>query len=338
MPDSRRGIYCLGNALVDYEFKIGLDQLEKIGITKGQMTFGDDAKFEETFDFLSKEQEFLREGGGSAINSLVTYCRLGGATGLSCIVGQDESGEFLLQEFRRLGIDVHQVSSDVKLATGRCLAMITPDKDRTMMTNLGINEELYSEEDFTPTLQRFSVFYAESYLLALPNSYKFLQAHLRQARNQGIFIALTMSDLSMVIHCRPQMQELLSSGKVDLLFGNYDEYSEYTGEQDLAKIFDFFPKNIKCMVLTKGVEGAFVYDRTKAGTAIQNYPAVNTQVEDTLGAGDTYAGAFLYALCDVGLPHKDAANFAAHAASLVISRMGPRLNQQECDQLLQLLG
>ena len=63
-----------------------------------------------------------------------------------------------------------------------------------------------------------------------------------------------------------------------------------------------------------------------------------TQVADTLGAGDTYAGAFLYGVYERGLDYKSASDFASHAAGKVISRFGPRLTSAECQDLLKLLA
>lgn len=338
--DNRVGLYCLGSALVDYEFNIEPSYLEKLSLTKGHMTLADTETFDNAFNTLAKELTSHREGGGSAINTLITYSRMGGGRGevrcgLPCIVGDDDSGKFFLKELRDLGIEIHLVpatSSASPQTTGRCLALITPDKDRTMMTNLGINEQLTTTDDIAERLSGFKVFYAESYLLATAKPCQFLLDHLAEARKQEMFISLSMSDVSMVTYCREQMQQALS-GRVDILFGNYNEFSNYTNEKEIDKIFTFFPDYIKCLVLTQGGDGAVVYQRGEDRRHF-SLPAVETKVVDTLGAGDTYAGAFLYAVYGQGLNYEDAAQFATRSASQVVSRMGPRLSQEECNELI----
>ncbi|MBE8182500.1 MAG: adenosine kinase [Candidatus Portiera sp.] len=337
---SSKGIYCLGSALVDYEFEVKQEQLEVLGITKGQMTLADTATFEQAFTSLNQDLKYQREGGGSAMNSLITYARLGGHGGTHCIVGKDESGEFFLQELRDLNLDITAAEHSLDEATGRCLALISPDKDRTMMTNLGINEQLQLKEGEAATnLYGFQVIYSESYMLASDKPRATLLTYLDAARQSDIFICLSLSDVSMVTYCREHLEKALD-GRVDILFGNYEEYKNYTGKEELEDIFAFFPANIKCLVLTRGEQGATILKRqadSKEADQLISLPAAKAQVVDTLGAGDTYAGAFLYAIYERGFSYEVAAKFASQAAGKVISHLGPRLSAAECQDLKPLL-
>ena len=336
------GLYCLGNALVDYEFRISEEQLQDMGIVKGQMTLANEGEFTQCFNFLRDTIEYQREGGGSAINSLITYARLGGAGALSCIVADDDSGDFFLQELRNLGITLHlgrsiQRTDAAAKPTGHCIAMITPDAERTMLTYLGINEDLAAYKDISGALMSSGVFYAESYLLSGEKSRNVLMNYLEEARRQNKLIALSMSDVSMVTYFKDEMHEMLKGG-VDILFGNLGEFSSYTGEDEPHKIFRCFADNVKTLVITMGEEGAVVYcaDGEEKGEDAQAtpIPPYATEVHDTLGAGDTYAGAFLYALCEKNTSYLTAGKFASYAAGRVISRMGPRLSMEECQSLL----
>lgn len=336
-----KGIYCLGSALVDYEFEVTQEQLETLGLVKGQMTLADTNTFDQAFTSLNQNLQYHREGGGSAMNSLITYSRLGGHGGTHCIVGKDNSGEFFLQELRDLNIDITVAEHSSAASTGRCLALISPDKDRTMMTNLGINEELQLDDSTILTkLQGFKVLYAESYMFASEKPRATLLAYLKEARQNDILISLSLSDVSMVTYCREHIETALD-GRVDILFGNYEEYKNYTGKEELDDIFAFFPENIRCLVLTRGEQGATILRRGNNTTEVDDdelisSPSPATQVVDTLGAGDTYAGAFLYAIFERDLSYTAAAKFAAQAAGKVISRLGPRLSSTECEHLLNL--
>ena len=348
MSKNNLGLYCLGNALVDYEFRISEKQLQDIGITKGQMTLANEEGFTHCFNFLKDTTEYQREGGGSAINSLITYARLGGAGALSCIVADDDSGDFFLQELRNLGITLHlgrsiQGTDSAPKPTGHCIAMITPDAERTMLTYLGINEDLAAYKDISGALESSGVFYAESYLLSVEKSRNVLMNYLEEARRQEKFIALSMSDVSMVTYFKDEMHEMLN-GSVDILFGNLGEFSSYTGESEPHKIFRCFADNVKTLVITMGAKGAVVYCADGGGKGegqgkgkdaqATPIPAYATEVRDTLGAGDTYAGAFLYALYEKNASYSVAGRFASYAAGRVISRMGPRLSMEECQSLL----
>lgn len=327
-------LYCLGNALVDYEFCLSEEQLKKLGIEKGLMTLANQEQFNACFNSLGSKFKYQRAGGGSAVNSLITYLRFGGTGALSCIVAKDDSGDFFLEELKNLGatLDVSRINNKSIIPTGHCIAIITPDAERTMLTYLGINEELDIYPHCFKTLATAEVFYAESYLLAVKKSGAVLMKYLAEARLQGKLIALSLSDISMVKHFRQEIHRMLDGG-VDILFGNLGEFGSYSGEREPSKILKFFTNNgynIKTLVITMGDRGAFIISKD----ITIEVPAYETRLKDTLGAGDTYAGAFLYSIFEKQADYELAAKFANYAAAQVVARMGPRLSKQECQDLL----
>ena len=89
-------------------------------------------------------------------------------------------------------------------------------------------------------------------------------------------------------------------------------------------------KNIsKSYVITLGSNGAEIWD----GKNTYYIDAVKTQAVDTTGAGDIYAGAFLYGI-NYGLSFEVAGNLASLAASQVVSQYGPRINKSIIQGLL----
>ncbi len=83
-------------------------------------------------------------------------------------------------------------------------------------------------------------------------------------------------------------------------------------------------------VVTLGPQGAVAFD----GQAIHAIPAVPTQAVDTVGAGDIFAGAFLYALTR-RMPYPQAGSLAAMAASRLVARRGPRLTLDAMQAVLR---
>ena len=77
-------------------------------------------------------------------------------------------------------------------------------------------------------------------------------------------------------------------------------------------------------VITLGPHGAIAYD----GECVHRIAPVPTQAVDTVGAGDIYAGGFLYGITH-GMDFARAGRLASMAASRVVSNMGPRLEQEE---------
>ncbi len=366
------GLYCVGHALVDYEIKVEDRYLDHHSIKKGQMTLVDEAAFRYHLEKNLSHLVVDRAGGGSAVNSLVTYVRLGGTGSLCCQLAADDGGDFFKQELVNLGIAVingrdeqngqsgqngqigqNEPASPVSATasgahpsepaspagptettgptepTGRCLVLITPDAERTMLTHPGINQRLNSPANLTDALATGALFYGESYLVSGDAQFECLMEHLRACRELKIRTSVSMSDVSMVVHFRQRMIAVLDSDP-DILFGNREEFGEYTGQKDPDKMAGKLDGKVNTLVLTDGKHGSFVYH---AGKKI-NVPALRTDAKDTLGAGDAYAGAFLYAMQERGCEPAAAAEFAAAAAGQVVSRFGPRLNMTECQELI----
>jgi len=79
-------------------------------------------------------------------------------------------------------------------------------------------------------------------------------------------------------------------------------------------------KTAECFVITRGGDGALAYD----GSTLTIIPAHKVQAVDTNGAGDMFAGAFLYAITR-GEDFPTAGRFASLAAGKVVASYGPRL-------------
>ena len=76
----------------------------------------------------------------------------------------------------------------------------------------------------------------------------------------------------------------------------------------------------RTFVITLGGDGALTWD----GKALAEIPPHRVEAVDTNGAGDMFAGAFLYAITR-GENFTTAGRFASLAAGKVVSRFGPRL-------------
>jgi len=83
-------------------------------------------------------------------------------------------------------------------------------------------------------------------------------------------------------------------------------------------------------VITLGAEGSAVWD----GKQQFVLPTESVEVIDTNGAGDMYAGAFLYGLTH-NMDYAESAALANRAASRIVGYFGPRL---PADQTRAALG
>lgn len=315
-------VYGLGNALVDMEFEVSDAFLSTMGVEKGLMTLVDEERQYELLEYL-REERSTRSGGGSAANTVFANALFGGRSFYSCLVTNDEMGDFYVQELQRAGIDTNLSEHRADGVTGKCLVMITPDAERTMNTFLGISESLSSLELREEALRDAQFFYVEGYLVTSPTARPAATLGINTARSVGVKTALSFSDPSMVKYFRLGLEEVMGEG-VDLLFCNREEAMLWAGSRTLARAVDVLRRVAGAFVVTLGGEGALVFD----GYALHEIDPCPTAVVDTNGAGDMFAGAFLYGITHE-MSYVEAGNFASLAASKVVATFGPRLKPEE---------
>ncbi len=312
-------VYGIGNALVDMEFRIDEDFLKKMNIEKGLMTLVDEARQSELMNALKSIKPSMRSGG-SAANTMIAIAQFGGQAFYSYKVARDEFGDFYLKDLRANGV-VTKTSEHQLGITGKCLVMITPDADRTMNTFLGITESFSVEEIDEEALKNSSWLYVEGYLVASPTGRPASVHAMNFAKKHGVKTALTFSDPNMIKFFREGMNAMLGSG-VDLLFCNEDEALTYAQKNKVEEAVEDIKKIAKQFVITLGPKGALVYD----GKAINYVSGLNVKPVDTNGAGDMFAGAFLYAYTQ-GCDFRSSAEFACSASSIVVTQHGARLEK-----------
>jgi len=320
-------IYGMGNALVDMEFEVPDAFLETMGVEKGFMTLVDEERQFELLEYLRSERS-VRSGGGSAANTVVANAFFGGKSFYTCLTSNDEMGDFYAQELARAGVGTNLAERRADGVTGKCLVMITPDAERTMNTYLGISESLSVEQLCPEALSESEFLYAEGYLVTSPSARPAVVEAMNIARSAGVKTALSFSDPSMVKYFRLGLEEIVGEG-VDLLFCNREEALLWGECRTLAKAVTRLRQKARSFVITLGSEGALVF----AGDDMHEIDACRVTPLDTNGAGDMFAGAFLYGITH-SMSYVQAGEFASLAASKVVTTFGPRLTPGQYAQTL----
>ena len=125
-----------------------------------------------------------------------------------------------------------------------------------------------------------------------------------------------------------EIKEVVGKG-VDLLFCNIEEAELFTGFKGMEEIKQAITSIASEFIITKGAEGAIVFD----SSIYHTIEPIFTKAIDTTGAGDVFAGAFLYGITH-GMSHPEAGKLASAASSKVVSKYGPRLNQEHIKEIL----
>ena len=192
-----------------------------------------------------------------------------------------------------------------------------------MSTNLGISATLSESELHQDALKQSKYLYLEGYLTTSPLGHQAALKAKSFADQHGVKTAITFSDPAIVSQFKAQFHELIDGG-VDLIFCNESEAKEFTGSDTLSSAIDQMKRIAKTFVITIGPRGSMVYD----GSELITVPATEEKPIDTVGAGDMYAGAFLYGITN-GLSWLEAGQLANLTSSKVVTMYGPRVTQAD---------
>jgi len=325
-------VYGIGNALVDVEYRVDEQFLEEHKVEKGVMTLVNEETQARLMDAIDHQQAEFKPGG-SAANTVFAVSQFGGKAFYSCKVANDRLGDAYLRDMKEAGIDTnYQRQQQETGITGKCLVMITDDAERTMNSFLGITSDLSNKEVDEIAIRESEYAYIEGYLVATESGREAMKEAKKIARNNGTKVALTLSDPSIVEGFRDHFDDIIGAS-VDLLFCNEHEAKIYTGLDDLMEAREALKKDARRFVITQGKNGAMIYD----GDTFIDIEPYDVNAIDTNGAGDMYAGAFLYGLTN-GLGYAGAGKLASLAGSKVVSQYGPRLKWHEVQDILNHLS
>jgi len=315
---SKYDVYGLGNALVDMEFEIHDGFLQENNIDKGVMTLVDENQQHELISQLDVF-EGNKASGGSAANTLIAVSSMGGSAYYSCKVADDELGHFYLEDLKAARVDCNMDGKHKGGITGKCLVMVTPDAERTMHTFLGVSSELSPYEVNEDAIRNSSFCYLEGYLTTSETGKAANIEARRIAQENRIKTALTFSDPFVVEYFRDGFTETIGDG-IDLLFCNEAEALSYTQKTTIEEAAAVIRTFARTFAITLGARGALVHDGNKL-IEINPHPV---KAVDSNGAGDLFAGAFMYGLTH-DMNYEQAGNLASKASSIIVSQFGPRL-------------
>jgi sugar/nucleoside kinase (ribokinase family) len=320
-------LYAIGNALVDTEYEVSDAQLLAAGVEKRHMTLIDAARRTELLKHVLSVASH-RTGGGSAGNTVVALAQLGGKAFYSCRVADDELGDFYTKDLLSHGVATNLTHTKAPSGqTGSCMVMVTPDAERSMSTFLGATADIDETALHPHDIVKSQVYYMEGYLAASPTGLAAAVKGRAIAKAAGVKLATTLSDMSMINFCRPGLDAMVGND-LDFLFCNEEEAQVWCGTNDLAAMCQQLGRQAHTVCLTRSAKGCLVIE---AGQ-ITEVPAAKVKAIDTNGAGDMFAGAFLYAVTH-GYSYAQSAWLANQAAGQVVSQYGNRLDQDQMDAL-----
>ena len=264
--------------------------------------------------------------GGSVGNSVATFAMLGGKAAYIGRVADDQFGEVFAHDMHSLGIKLGLAPETRNAPTARSYVLITPDGQRTMQTYLGACTEIEPQDIRDDTVGTPACLLIEGYIFDTPHGPAAIDKLLGMLADTDTRVALSLSDAGCVERHLERFRRY-TGRDITILVGNESEFAALFGTTDEAEINALASASGALCVITRSERGAVAIDNdTQVAT-----PALPVdKVVDTTGAGDAFAGGFLYEYVRGGsLP--DSLALAARCAAVVIQQVGARLPEGSLD-------
>jgi hypothetical protein len=307
----------VGNALMDALVLVEDDAvLSKLHLQRGTTHNVDHAAWEQAYQAV-RHLKVVFESGGSCANTVATVGLLGGRSVFYGQVGDDQMGAMYASRLQD-ACGEHALRATPIMATGKCLSIISAhDAERTMVTDLGAAVILEDLGDFDNILRSCRIGHFEGYGLLGDGSRAMLVEGMRQVHAGGGRVSLDVSDPFVVRAVAAPLRETLRE-HVDIAFLNAEEARALTGrEPDVAVHVVAEELGVHTVVVKLGGQGSLV----RHGPDLHAIGIRKVKAIDTTGAGDAYAGGFLYGLARGWEPRR-CGELASAVAALTVSQIG----------------
>jgi sugar/nucleoside kinase (ribokinase family) len=308
----------LGNPIVDIFLELSDPEFATLGFERGTMRL---VELEEQRALIQRYQQHEPKlvSGGSVANSIIAFSQLGGDAAFIGCVGDDRYGLFYTSEFEELGIDIGNPII-VNEATGTCVCIVTPDAERTMRTCLAVASHLSANHVDEQRIKNSEWLFIEGYVFANPaTGQAAIREAIKIAKQHGTRIAITCSEAFIPQVFGDALNQALD--QADLLFCNEAEASSLSNAGNAAEAFSKLKGRVPSLVVTNGPHGAYIRHEGFEGLV----PSFPCEPKDLTGAGDMFAGAFLYGITH-GISADQSARAAGYLSQKVILQIGARLH------------
>ncbi len=318
MFEKKYHVSAIGNAMLDVVCEVSDDFLKKEDIIKGNMQL---ISQERSMYLLNLIDPIKKTAGGSAANTVYTLSKLGLRTSYIGKVANDKEGNLFHQDLKSQNVNykTKTLSSETSLTTGKCIVMVTSDKERTMNTHLGATELLDREDIDTETIEQSEWLYLEGYRFDGKESKEAFYKAIDIAKKSNTKIALSLSDSFCVDRHRSEFLNLIKDF-TDILFCNKDELKSLYQVNEIRKAFSKCKNDVPITACTADEKGVYVISQSQE----KNVPTERAYVIDSTGAGDSFAAGFLYGI----IKNKDLHECSIYGnkiAGEVLKVYGPRI-------------
>lgn len=277
----------MGNALVDIMTQLADDALlENFNLPKGSMTLVEE-DLSATIRQATKNLPSELTAGGSACNTIDGLARLGAETAFIGAVADDEYGTFYKNDL--ISNNINPILFHSSLPTGRAVALVSEDSERTFATHLGAAVDIPLEKITPELFLGYDLFHVEGYLVY---NHDLILTAVKAAKKAGLLISIDMASFNVVDDNLEFLQNIVNE-YVDICFANEEEAMSFTGKGP-EEALDLIAEMCPWAIVKIGKNGSLI----KHDDLITKVGIIDAVRRDTTGAGDLYAAGFLFGVAN----------------------------------------
>jgi ribokinase len=274
-------------------------------------------------------KNFRHAPGGKGANQAYAVARMGQPAAVIGAVGRDAFGDEMVANLGTVGVDCGGVVRRADAASGT--AMITPDatgQNQIVVAN-GANDTLTAED---VTRHAALIRRSRALVTQLETPLESVEAALRLARESGALAILNPAPFSPVPNALLALCDWIIPNEIEatrLTGAEVRDSSSAAGAAKSIRRFSHCPN----ILVTLGAQGVWLDTPEFTG----HLPACKVKAVDTVGAGDTFIGAFVTRLVE-GADAREAARFGCAAAAIAVTRRGAQASiptRAEVDEKLK---
>ena len=261
------------------------------------------------------KETFLLGGAANVVNNIHS---LGGNVSLCGVLGDDETGQRVLEELTGIGVGVHGIFVEPGRQTTTKTRIIAHHQqvvriDRETADHLKASTLKHLSEFLKKNIRHFDGVVLSDYGKGLLTR-ALIHTSIREARERKKFVLVD-----------PKPKNVFFCKRATVITPNTAEASVASGIPitdlpSLKKAGKMLLSKLQCdvLVITRGEEGMAIFESRQDPFLV---PTVAKEVYDVTGAGDTVIGTMALALA-TGAGFRNAARLANYAAGVVVGKMG----------------
>jgi len=225
------------------------------------------------------------EMGGSGCIFACQTAKLGLKTTGIGSVGIDNMGDIVLEGLSSASVDISHVRKSDEINTGLGVTLVKSDGDRSILTYMGTIDMVDGGalKALLPDTRHLHI--CSYYLLkSLQPAWKDI---VLQAKKYGVTISLD-TNWDPDEEWDGGIREILPL--IDIFLPNENEIMYITGQKEYTSALKYASELVPLVVVKCGKDGAVAYHQGKT----YECKALDVTVKDTVGAGDSFNGGFLY--------------------------------------------